>query len=234
MKGSPVRGPDEARELLADLANDRRVKGLTVFGSVARSEAGPRSDLDVLIVHAGPAPEDLIDRLPETVSITFYTPPRLAALSQRSPMFALHLAREGLVLHDPSQSMSRSLREIGALDRDAGRRLAASTVRRFRELLGQPRGLELHPHSSAAELYALAKQGAMLLVAANGVPEFNRHRALAAAYEEAALGSIERSRIDALEEPWQAARDRHQWIGWPGDLDAAAAAVRRLLSKLTK
>lgn len=225
-------GLTETRELIRCVERDTRVDAVAVFGSVARREAGPRSDIDVLVVHDGAMPDDLDDSLPEAVTMTFYTPTRLAVLPTRSPLFAIHLALEAMPFRDQSGTVARALRNVRPLDRQTISRLAASTLRSFHELMDQPRGLDLNPHAAAAELYALGKQGAMLLCAGHGYYEFNRHRALNRAYSHVALSATDRKRIDDLEQQWQAARSRSQSED-PENIEAAAAAVERLLTALT-
>jgi len=57
---------DEALGLLRAHRSDLsrfHVKSLSLFGSVARDEAGPQSDLDVLVEFSGPATYDLYSGL---------------------------------------------------------------------------------------------------------------------------------------------------------------------------
>ncbi len=220
----------EARELIRPIEQDSRVRAVAIFGSVARDEAGPRSDLDVLVVHDGPMPDDLDDMVTENVTMAFYTPTRLAALPVRSPLFATHLALEAVPLRDESGALTRTLRSVRPLDTETISRLLASTRRRFDELVGQPRGLALNPQAAGAELYALAKQGAMLLDAADGINNFNRHRALQQAYARVGLSSTERKLIDDLEEQWHAARAGERDARDPEQLEAAATTIYRLLT----
>lgn len=220
--------------MLSEFGSDDRVHGVLVFGSVARREAGPDSDVDVLVVHVGAMPDDLADLVPDNVSIAFYTPKRLRALPQRSPLFAIHLALEGIVLHDRAEELTWLFRCVKPLDTQTLSRLARGTKRRLDELLGQPRGLYLDPHAAGAELFALAKQGAMLLAAADATYEFNRHRALNRAYEHAELAVADRDHINGLESLWQAARRGDDDPDACVDLEAASAAVYRLLAALVE
>jgi hypothetical protein len=222
-------GPTETRELIRPVEQDSRVCALAIFGSVARGEARPTSDIDLLVVHDGPMPDDLDDALPRMVTMAFYTPARLAALPERSPLFAAHLASEGLLVRDQAGLLERTLNGVRPLDARTVSRVAAATLRRFDELVGQPRGLHLNPIAAAAELYALGKQSAMLLGAAEGRYTFNRHRALEDAYATLSLPAADRRRVDGLEELWHAARTGNDDPAAPGDLEAAAAAVCRLL-----
>ncbi len=220
----------EARELVRSVEEDPRVDAVAVFGSVARGEAGPRSDIDVLIVYRGPLPDDLDDVVPDEVTMTFYTPARLALLGSRSQLFARHLASEAQVLADPSGVLVQALRNVPRTRAlDLGSHVAA-TRRRFQELTTQPRGLHRDPHASAGELYALAKQGAMIFCAGEGRPEFNRHRALRHAYSAGGLSWLDRCSIDALEQQWQEGRARATDLNPPSELEVAAHAVERLLS----
>ena len=177
--------------------------GLILFGSEARGDASSDSDLDVLLVYRGDPPLGLLDIFPDRASVAFYDWRRLASISQQSPLFALHLALEGTVLHDPT----RRLREFGPpglLDRAAIEKVRASTLGRYSELLEQPSSAV----RAGPELYALAKQAAMLHAAAHGRPEFNRHRAFArlVAYDRR-LGPAVRF-VETLEAAWLDARAR--------------------------
>ncbi len=227
-------GSDEIRDSVRSLEVDDRVLALSIFGSVARNESVATSDIDVLIVHDGAVPDDLADQVPDRVSIAFYRPLRLQALPLRSPLFAVHLAREGVVMRDTDELLSRVMKRVRPLNAGTVVRLAVSTRRRYDDLLGQPRGLYLDPHAASAELYALAKQAAMLRAARRGVYEFNRQRALDCAFVETALPTAARDQINALEESWLAARERAESWSPPPDLDAAATAVERLLITLER
>jgi hypothetical protein len=202
---------------------------IAIFGSVARREADRRSDLDVLVVHEGVLPDELLDAIPDHVSIASYSPVRLEAMPDRSPLFSVHMAQESAIVSDPTGRLTTVLARVSPLDKETVRRLLTATRRRLHELMDQPRGLYLDPQSSSAELYALAKQAAMLLCAADGHYEFNRRRALRHAYERASIPIADRHRISGLEDLWQAARCSEDDSRIPSDLDSTAAAVRRLV-----
>lgn len=221
-----------ARELVRPVEDDPRVDAIAIFGSVARGEAGPRSDTDVLVVHRGALPDDLDDLVPDEVTMTFYRPARLALLGKRNQLFSLHLASESRVLVDPSGVLARALAGVSSVPSLDVPTHVEVTRRRLRGLIDQPRGLHGDPHASAGELYALAKQGAMIYCAAEGLPEFNRHRALRRIYSATCVSPADRRNIDALEQQWHEGRTRTLDRNPPSDIAAAAGAVERLLSAL--
>jgi predicted nucleotidyltransferase len=226
-------GPADALDLVRPLLDDHRVHGAILFGSFARHQANERSDVDVLVAHRDAVPEDLLDVMPEHVAVSFYRPQRLSALPRSSPLFAVHVAREGLVLSDRDGFLSTVLKQVRALDNQTIARTLTSTRERLAELRSQPHGLHLDVDATAAELYAIAKQGAMLLGAAESLYEFDRRAALVHAYERIGLSLRERDLIDGLEESWHALRAVDD-VEAPrvADVEAAAAAVEQLLEGL--
>lgn len=180
---------------------DRRFDGVLLFGSVARGEAGERSDVDLIAVHHGAVPDDILGELSPRISVGFYTPQRLAELPARCPLFANHLAREGVVFHDRSGSLSDVLRQVSPIDAASADRLAALTERRLADVLGDP-SFGPADRLSAAELYALSKQSALLESARAGLYEFNRHRAMRWLGEATPQLSADIENVAALEGAW--------------------------------
>ena len=220
--------------LVQPICADPRVSAVAIFGSVARGDADARSDIDVLVVHDGAIPDDLADHVPNSVTMAFYTGPRLAQISLRSPLFALHLSREASIVSDSGGEIARALRNVGGISRTVASELMASTTAKLDELLRRPRRLEMTPAVAAAELYAIAKQAAMTLGAMDSTPCFNRHVALHRAYSSLSLAAADRAQIDSLEEHWQIAR-----CGAPDpevavDIERATTAVRNLLASSTR
>jgi hypothetical protein len=216
---------DEANDVLR---GDERTLAILLFGSAAREEISESSDIDLLVLHRGDVPEQALDRIDERVSVTFYECKRLAALPEQSPLFAIHLAREGRALWDPNSHFERALGGVDSLDRRAAAKLKTMTSWRLATVRNDPH-FDLADELTAGQLYALAKQAAMLVSAQRGEFEFNRHSAFAR------LGSIDgdleadADRVGLLEGAWLAGRSPHDW-SWQADesveAGAAAAAIR--------
>lgn len=179
--------------------------GLLLFGSFARGEADRKSDLDLLVLHNGRPPDDLLDGLGPRVSLSFHAETRFDELPGRSPLFANHLAREGVILQDSSGALARTLGRVDALAPAAADRLAARTARRCGVVLRDP-SFHASDRLSAAELFALSKQAAFLYGARYGNYEFNRKRAFfeLAAASPGLAGDVEG--VFGLEPIWLASR----------------------------
>jgi hypothetical protein len=220
----------DVKGLIEPIYGDPRVSAVAVFGSVARGDANARSDIDILVVHDGPMPDDLADLVPGNVTMAFYSEKRLAKIPARSPLFALHLSREAIVVNDTRGAIAHTMHQVRSLSGIVASELMASPNTKLAELLRQPHRLETTPTAAAAELYALAKQTAMTLAAVDGRPCFNRHVALRGAYSSLSLASSDRVQIDSLEEYWQVARHDAPDLSVAVDIERASAAVRRLLT----
>ncbi len=210
------------------LRGDERTMAILLFGSAAREEASETSDIDLLVLHRDAVPEQTLDCIDERVSISFYQCKRLFALPEQSPLFAIHLAREGRALWDPDGHFERALGGVGPLGRRAAAKLETMTLWRLAAVQNDPH-FDPVDELSAGQLYALTKQAAMLVSAKREKFEFNRHSALAQ------LGSIDREleadthRVALLEQAWLAKRLR-RGQGWQAEeaveAGAAAAAIR--------
>lgn len=220
----------DVEDLIEPIWTDPRVSAGAIFGSLARGDANGRSDIDILVVHDGPMPDDLADLVPGNVTMAFYSQKRLAKIPTRSPLFALHLSRESIVVSDRRGEIAHMMHQVRGLSGIVASDLMALTNAKLDELLRQPGRLETTPTATAAELYALAKQAAMTLAAGDGRPCFNRHAALWGAYSSLSLAASERAQIDSLEEHWQVARHDAPDLSVTVDIERASAAVQRLLT----
>jgi predicted nucleotidyltransferase len=105
--------PDHLIDRLASLLEGVPVTGMLLYGSWARLEAEATSDLDILVLTTLPARSSHADR----VSVSMYTPDQL--LTARSTLFGMHLARDGVVLNDPSGELRRILSQFTSPDADS-------------------------------------------------------------------------------------------------------------------
>lgn len=209
------------------LRRDSRCRGVLLFGSGARGSSDRNSDLDLLVLYRHEVPEEVLDLLQPSVSVSFYDEERLRALPRCSPLFAIHLAREGLPLYDPQGAFRETLNSVGPLSREAAAELAAWTRHRLDGVLADP-CYSPSDQISASELYALAKQTALLISAERSDFEFDRHRAFAdlAGLNRELRGDLEM--VSLLEPAWLSARPTYEmrWPGTEGSNELSLAAVR--------
>src|SRR5690349_11672363 len=85
------------------------VQGVCLFGSVARGEAGPKSDVDLFVIGDDPdlTPSVIYRQLhlqkgEPKVSIVYHTPETLDRYIETGSRFLVHLQLEGEVLYDAS------------------------------------------------------------------------------------------------------------------------------------
>jgi predicted nucleotidyltransferase len=122
-------GLTAAREVADALARGlgERLVGVVLFGSVARGEGSPTSDLDVLVVAEG-LPGRFLERLRDLralvparlrgrTSLVIRTPDEFA---EAFPSLYLDIALDGIILHDRGGYMQGRLERIRALVGDAG------------------------------------------------------------------------------------------------------------------
>lgn len=83
------------------------VLGVLLYGSYARGDYGPTSDVDVLALAAMPAGT----RRTEHVSVSTYTPGQLATAA--GTLFGMHLARDGVVMGDTDNQLRELLGSMG-------------------------------------------------------------------------------------------------------------------------
>jgi predicted nucleotidyltransferase len=157
------------------------VTGVCLYGSVARGEAGPESDLDLLVVGQDPAltPSLIRRRLrlkgqTPRVSIVYHTPRTLERYLSTGSRFLLHVQREGQILYD-DQGFLTKLKQYPVLQ-----------VPAHEEIAGQLKRLELYEKPDRyngnflfvlSHIYAIGKAVVMAILAERGVFEFNRDRA---------------------------------------------------------
>jgi predicted nucleotidyltransferase len=228
MSSEPQKWSDLAEEASRVLREDERTLAILLFGSAARGEMSETSDLDLLVLHRDEVPEEALDQIDERASITFYQCKRLKVISRKSPLFAIHLAHEGRALWDPDHHFERELRGVGPLSRRQATELATTTSWRLAAVQNDPH-FDPADELSAGQLYALAKQAAMIASARRGDLKFNRHAALAE------LGAIDRKleadtrRVALLEDAWLARRpgQEERWVPEESvECNATTAAIR--------
>lgn len=173
---------ERAAVVTADLVSAfPQINGVCLFGSVARGDAGPDSDLDLLVVGDDPelTPSIIRRRLHlqgsmPRVSLVYHTAETLNRYFETGSRFLLHLQLEGDVLYDSS----------GLLGDLQGRPLLKAPVRA--EVAGQLKRLSLYDDPCRyngnflfplSHIYAIGKAIVMAILAENEIYEFNRERA---------------------------------------------------------
>lgn len=119
---------ERALAMLEALPQRTEALALGLCGSVARGEAGPASDIDVLVVVADTSPPELdlywwqvlsraMAPLGRPVSTLVYTP---AAILRVANWHVLRLARDAVLAHDPADRAADLLRRVLAAAERAG------------------------------------------------------------------------------------------------------------------
>jgi predicted nucleotidyltransferase len=159
-----------------------QIEGVCLFGSAARGDAVPTSDVDLLVVGEGPQvrPSSIrrrlhLDNADPRVSVVCHTPDTLRRSVETGSRFLVHLQLEGEVLYDTSGLLSEL------------QRLPPLTVPIRAEVEGQLKRLALYEHLERyngtflfplSHIYAIGKAIVMAILTENEIFEFNRDRAL--------------------------------------------------------
>jgi len=160
------------------------VQGVCLFGSVARGEAGPKSDVDLFVIGDDPdlTPSVIYRQLhlqkgEPKVSIVYHTPETLDRYIETGSRFLVHLQLEGEVLYDAS----------GRLTELKHRPPLKTPIRA--EVEGQLGRLALYDDPSRyngnfllalSHVFAIGKAIVMAVLSENEIFEFDRDRAFAA------------------------------------------------------
>jgi hypothetical protein len=171
-----------ALDVSATLAAFADVDAVVLFGSVARGDAKPSSDIDLMVVaDHEPDPIDLRRRLPPDfrkgcLSLVCRSSHQFLKLLAQGDSFAAHLHREGVILHDRSQLVTDAL--SSPLPQGSADDELAKHLRRLRTLedLRQFNGYFLFCY---ARLYGIAKSIVMVGLQRRGIPNFDRRQAFA-------------------------------------------------------
>lgn len=98
--------------MLSEIPPLQGIDGLMVYGSQARGDAIPGSDLDLLALVAAPRASTRAG----DVHVSYYTRDQLT--TGIGTLFGAHLKRDGKVLWDPSGSLGGALDRMGTVDTD--------------------------------------------------------------------------------------------------------------------
>jgi predicted nucleotidyltransferase len=170
----------DAREIAAGLTSAfPTVEAVLLFGSVARGDANPWSDIDLLIITSD---SDLsVAALRKVISernhasLVLYRTPSFEALYRQRPSFIAHLKKEGVVLLDRSGILAR-MKERTVMTKAA----AAEEIKTYRAKLAPYRYPKRYNNNfllCLSHLYLIGKSVVMLGLANRDVLEFNRDAA---------------------------------------------------------
>ena len=201
------------------------VNAVCVFGSVARGDAAPTSDIDLLVLGDDTAltRRAVLDAIPSTacafpLSLAYFTADRLLQVMRGNDSFAQHLRRECVVVWERDTAATRILTEPAV-----GHPAMVEIVRQLERLQAFERperfnGRLLFP---LAHLYVIAKAVVMARLVGEHAHEFNRDRAFSALCRQhpELVGSLRR--LESL---------RPFWAQATGRADAPAAPLPRASS----
>jgi predicted nucleotidyltransferase len=183
---SPVADLRERADTIAQsLAREPAVDGICLFGSIARGDATPSSDIDLLVVGSDPdlSPTKLLKLLPEPlrrqrISLVYYPDDDLEQLFTSGSSFVDHLRREATILYDEDGRLGQVLGDEFTVHLDISAELAAELDRL--SIYSDLRMFNGNLLFVLAQLYAIGKAIVMLALTAAGEREYNREAAFAA------------------------------------------------------
>ena len=176
---------EETAELLSRLA---AIRGVVLFGSVARRTNDTDSDIDMLVVGVDRTitGRALLRGLPphlakRNLALQYMTETELARLFDFGPTFTEHLRREGVILYDENgnlrETMSSSPRHPISIDDQI--RMHLGQLR----LLGDWPVYNGNHLACLAQLYVIGRAVIILVLIKSGIVEFD-HRAIFSTYKE--------------------------------------------------
>lgn len=160
------------------------LSGVCLYGSVARGEDGPDSDLDLLVVGEDPDLRPSVMRRAlggeeegTRISIVYHTPGTLRRYLESGSRFLLHVQLEGEVLFDPSGLLG-GLKALPAVHGSSAAEIEGQLGRlALYDHPGRYNGNFLFPLS---HIYAIGKAIVMAILCEEEIHEFDRERAFEA------------------------------------------------------
>jgi predicted nucleotidyltransferase len=248
-KAVPETGPRSAtaaarrlRSLATDavqpLSRDADVVGVRLVGSVARGDARPDSDIDLLIIATQPLNRStLLQRLPaplrrENWSFLIYTDTAWLGDAQDGSLFLEHVRLEGETLYDPDGVIEQALEALSRRgpDADAELRRRLRQLRLYRDL-ARLNGQHLF---ALSHLYAVGKAVAIARCAQLGKTTFVKDDALASMAELRPELSEEAEVISRLRPFYDRTGGRYSGrvpfepVDADAEIERAIAAIQRL------
>jgi hypothetical protein len=177
-----------AEDVAGTLSRLPDVRGVLLFGSVARRKSGADSDIDLLVVGVDPklTRRALTSVLPARLrkwplSLRYFTEAELAGLFAAGVSFTEHLRREGVILYDQDGRLGEIVRSPAGNAVGAGDEIAVQ--------LNRLHAIEDWPQYNGnflfclAQLYAIGKAVVILALLKSGAADFD-HRTLFSEYRK--------------------------------------------------
>jgi len=172
-----IRDAQEMTSLVVDAFP--AIEAVLLFGSVARGDANPWSDIDLLVISSDPklTVAEMRGVIAErsNVSLAYYRTPSFAKLCQRHSSFIAHLKKEGVVLFDPVGVLNKMQNSPSFTKSDV-----AEEMMHYRAKLAPYRHPKRYNNNflfALSHLYSIGKGVIMLVLTSQGNPEFNRDAA---------------------------------------------------------
>lgn len=225
-----------ADDALRALEAIESVRAVCLVGSVARGDARPDSDLDLVVVSGQPVRE-LVARLAvgtrnDRVSLICRTPDQVREMALAGSLFLHHVRTEGTVLYDPDRFLAEVFDIAGnvPLDTQGEIRRRAAGLRHYRHLARFGGRYQF----ALADLYAIAKGIAVAWCAALDRPTFVKSDALAIVADCRPDLRTDVEAIERLRPFYDMSRGHRDQrlpfdpVGARGEVERAVAAVSRL------
>jgi hypothetical protein len=156
------------------------IEGVLLCGSVARGDADPWSDIDLVVIgqDAELTPVRLRGTLADgadRVSLIYYPTPAFQELYRERALFIAHLQKEGLILFDPRNLLKTMLSESFVPKVDVAEGIKSQRARLIPYT--DPRRFNNNFLFCLSHLYSIGKGVVMLGLAKEGILEFNREAA---------------------------------------------------------
>jgi hypothetical protein len=179
MTHPPRRGGIAEKERLLERACGLvgSIDAAMLYGSRARGEATPGSDIDILAV-VRDRPGAFTDG--DDLAVSAYCAGHLRHLAERGSLFVLHLVHDGEMLHDPDGVLASILAGYKPAE-DPERLSAELAVAAAGLLAATPAEREQHGPAMRHLAYYLLRTAVYNKCAASGDPEFDNTAALCAA-----------------------------------------------------
>jgi predicted nucleotidyltransferase len=221
-----------ARQLASRLSQDRAITALCLLGSVARGDATPGSDIDILAITTEERrPTELLVQAGETgsdarMSLMVRSEELFDRLAGDGALFVLHTRLEGKILFDRARWLQECLATTADVPPNPGATIAwaEGELDRYRDLR-RFNGIFLF---ALARIYSASRALAIALTVREGSPYFARNTAFDAVRDWYPQVSGEVDRLRALA-PFHARADGKQ-VRLPFDHHGATYATAQALA----